>query len=169
MPQAETLEQLYQQFTQVDDLVLEFITNLEPDLWLRMPSEGVTHITWQVGHMVVTNYGLGLSYARGAKREDVKLMPGTYRDWFGRGSVPSPDPAANPTSEELVQSYRNVSNQLRQEIPSYDLASLDVPLEKPHPMFKTPLEALRFLPPHMSMHLGQANLLRRLAGKPARR
>lgn len=169
MPSAETFQLLQQQFTMIDDMVLEFINELEPELWFRMPGEGVTHIAWQVGHMVVTNYGLGLSYARGAKREDVRLVPGAYRELFGRGSQPSADPADYPTGEELAQSYRNVSNQIRLEMPSYDLDSLEVLLEKPHPLFKTPLEALRFLPLHTSMHFGQAVLLRRLAGKPARR
>lgn len=169
MASAETFQLLQQQFTMIDDMMLEFINELEPELWFRMPSEGVTHIAWQVGHLTVSNYGLGLSYARGAKREDVRLVPGEYRELFGRGSQPFVDPSVYPTGEELAQSYRNVSNQIREEMPDYDLETLEVLLEKPHPLFKTPLEALRFMPLHISMHFGQAVLLRRLAGKPARR
>jgi hypothetical protein len=43
---------------------------------------------------------------------------------------------------------------------------LDVPVEQPHPVFKTKLEAIEYNPPHELVHAGQIALLRRMMGKP---
>lgn len=169
MPHAEAWLQVQKQFAIADDLVLEFLDNLEEDLWFRMPGEGVTHIAWQVGHLTVSNYGLGLAYARGPKEGDADLVSEGFRELFGRGSQPSPDVSIYPTAEALDQAYRAVSQEIRVEAPGYELAALDTPLDQPRPMFKTRFEALNFLPQHIMLHLGQMSLLRRLAGKPARR
>jgi len=44
-------------------------------------------------------------------------------------------------------------------------AELDVPVEQPHPVFTTKLEAVEYAPQHELIHAGQIALLRRLMGK----
>jgi long-subunit fatty acid transport protein len=43
---------------------------------------------------------------------------------------------------------------------------LDMPVERPHPVFKTKLAAVEYCEPHEMVHAGQIALLRRLMGKP---
>lgn len=149
----------------MDKMFRDFIDGLEPELWFRMPSEGVTHIAWQVGHITVANYGLGMMRIRGKKAEDAALLPESYMTNFGRGSTPSPDTAIYPSPERMVEIYKQVNDQLHQEMAEYTLEQLDEPSLPEHPLFKTKLDTLVFLPYHSMMHLGQMGLLRRLAGK----
>jgi uncharacterized damage-inducible protein DinB len=46
---------------------------------------------------------------------------------------------------------------------------LDVPVDPPHPVFNTKLEAIGWCSNHELLHTGQIALLRRLMGKPPRR
>jgi len=151
------------QFT--DNMIRDFIGQLEPEIWFRMPDEGVTHIAWQVGHLTVANYGLGMARIRGKKAEDAGLVMESYFQNFGRGSVPSKDQSIYPSAERMIELYNRVNDQLKVELESYTLEQLAEPSLPDHPLFKPKFETLVFLPYHAMMHLGQMGLLRRLAGK----
>ncbi|MBI1247772.1 DinB family protein [bacterium] len=148
-----------------DKMFRNFIDGVETDLWFRMPEEGVTHIAWQVGHITIANYGLGLMRIRGKKAEDAGLIPESYSANFGRGSQPSKDQSIYPSPERLVEIYKRVNDQVLAEMETYTLDQLAEASLPEHPMFKTKFDALVFLPYHAMMHLGQIGLLRRLAGK----
>lgn len=165
MADASQWELTKQRITATDGMFRDFIDKLEPELWFRMPHEGVTHIAWQVGHITVANYGLGLKRIRGSRAEDAALMPESYQQLFGRGSTPSTDRASYPSQERLVEIYKQVSDKLLGEMESYTLEQLAEPSLPEHPLFPTKFDTLVFVPYHMMMHLGQMGLLRRLAGK----
>ncbi len=166
MADAAQWELTKQRIAFTDQMFRDFIDGLEPDLWFRMPSEGVTHIAWQVGHITIANYGLGMLRIRGKKAEDASLVPESYSQLFGRGSTPSTDQSIHPSIERMVEIYKKVNDQLLTEMQEYTLEQLDEPSLPDHPLFKTKFETLIFLPYHAMMHLGQMGLLRRLSGKP---
>jgi len=165
MIDASQWELTKQRIAFTDNMVRDFLPQLEPELWFRMPNEGVTHIAWQVGHITLANYGLGMARIRGKKTEDAGLIPESYFQNFGRGSVPSSDLSIYPSVERLIELYHRVNDQLKQEMEQYTLEQLEEPSLPDHPLFKTKFETLVFLPYHVMMHFGQMGLLRRLAGK----
>jgi len=166
MADAAQWELTKQRITATDNMFRDFIDGLEPDLWFRMPAEGVTHIAWQVGHITLVNYSLGMMRIRGKRAEDAGLIPESYSASFGRGSVPSRDQTTYPSRERLVEIYKKVNEQLQKEMETYTLEQLEEPSQPEHPLFKTKFETLVFLPYHAMMHLGQMGLLRRLSGLP---
>ncbi|MEW4565018.1 DinB family protein [Bremerella sp. JC770] len=165
MADAAQWELTKQRIAFTDKMFREFIEGLEPELWFRMPEEGVTHIAWQVGHITIANYGLGMLRIRGKRAEDAGLIPESYSTNFGRGSVPSNDQTIYPSRERFLEIYKKVNDQLLEELETYTLEQLDKPSLPDHPLFKTKFETLVFLPYHVMMHLGQMGLLRRLSGK----
>ena len=52
----------------------DMLRHVNDDDWFRQPSEGVTHIAWQVGHLAVAEYGLALKRLRGEKGDDTQLI-----------------------------------------------------------------------------------------------
>jgi hypothetical protein len=42
--------------------------------WFRQPAAGVNLIAWQVGHLAMAEYRLGLERIRGARPADVELI-----------------------------------------------------------------------------------------------
>ena len=54
------------------------------DLWLRIPPAGVSHIAWQVGHLAMAGYRLGLERIRGPLPDDSSLIGADYRQQTGR-------------------------------------------------------------------------------------
>lgn len=151
--------------TMVRGMLKNYLSDLSPDEWLRMPCGGVTHITWQVGHIAAAQYGLCLARARGVRDEDEELMPAAMRTRYGRGSTPAPDPEANDSPDALLRALDAVAGQAAAELSTFSDSELDILLEDPHPTFSTKLGAVEFCPSHELMHIGQVILLRRFLGR----
>lgn len=145
---------------------LGVLADIEPEQWFWQPSEGVTCVAWQVGHLAIAEYGLCLSRVRGRRAEDAALLPAEFSQRYGRGSEPSSDPAENASVESLRTTLEAVHRQALDEIPTYTQELLNEPLDEPHPIFKKRGDGLAFCPSHELVHAGQLALLRRLMGKP---
>jgi hypothetical protein len=143
-----------------------FLAGLSDDEWFWCPSELSTHIAWQVGHVAVSQYNLCLRRVRGRTAEDESLIPDRFIDVFQFGSTPDPVMANNPPLAEIRQVFDAVEQQIVTELATRNDAELDTPVEPPHPVFKTKLEAVEYAPPHELVHAGQIALLRRMMGKP---
>jgi hypothetical protein len=143
-----------------------FLPGLSDDEWFWCPSELVTHIAWQVGHLAVSQYNLTMRRIRGRTAADEKLIPDRFIDAFKLGSTPDASPANNPPLAEIRRVFDAVYRQALSELAARTDAELDVPVEQPHPVFKTKLEAVEYNPPHELVHAGQIALLRRMMGKP---
>lgn len=141
------------------------LADVEPQEWFTMPTEGVTHIAWQVGHLAMAQYGLTQLRQRGKRPQDESLISSDFLKRFGKGSIPDADPANNPTAEEIRTVFDRVYLQTIDELSSTSDAALDEPLEKPHPMFADRFGALVFASRHELLHAGAIGLLRRLLGK----
>ena len=143
----------------------DLMSHVDDTDWFRQPSEGVTHVAWQAGHLAVAQYGLALKRVRGEKPEDEQLVPADFREQFGKGSVPDSDPAACPSPEDIRAVLDWVHEQVLVEIGALPEESLGQPAgDPPSPMFKTKLDAVHFCAQHEFMHGGQIALLRRLFG-----
>ena len=137
---------------------------LAPEDYFRMPSEGVTHIAWQVGHVAVAQYSLALKRIRGPRAEDARLVSEELPGLFGKGSTPQADAGAYPAPDEIRRLFDNVHAQAVTELADLPADVLDEPTDPPHPMFSTKHGALLFCSQHEMLHAGQIGLLRRLLG-----
>lgn len=162
------LEMAIDQIKSSREYMLKLLETIDPNDWFRMPSEGVTHIGWQVAHLAMADYRLCLERIRGKLPEDEELISGEFLMQFGRDSVPNPDPAQNPSREETLGVLTRVREQVLLELPQLPETELDEPPLTPHRLFNTKLGALIWCAQHEMIHVGQMGLLRRLFGqKPA--
>jgi hypothetical protein len=134
--------------------------------WFRQPAGGVSHVGWQVGHLVFAQYRLALWRVRGARPEDAALFSPEFAQRFGANSVPDPDAARNPAPEEILAVLHRGHAQVLQELAALCEADLDQPPAHPHPFALTKLRALVWCAQHEMLHAGQIGLLRRLLGHP---
>jgi hypothetical protein len=145
---------------------LRLIDQVDPADWFRQPSEGVSHVAWQVAHLAVGEYWLALNRVRGRRPEDDALISEAFLKQFGRESVPDPNPANSPSPAEIRSVLDRVHDRVLHEVPSFSETELDVPVSRPHLMFQTKIGALEWCSQHEMVHAGQIGLLRRLHGKP---
>ncbi len=137
--------------------------------WFRQPSEGVTHVAWQVGHLAYAEHLLLMERRRGQRPEDEKLIPARFRTLFQRSSSPDPDSWKYPSPEAIRHVFDEVHRHAIEELRGLPDEHLDEPTEPAHPRFKTKFGAIQFCPLHEMLHAGQIGLLRRLLGmKPIR-
>ena len=146
-----------------------FLAGLPDEEWFWCPHEFTTHIGWQVGHIALAQYNLCLRRVRGRTAEDEALVSDSFIEAFKLGSQPVADPTKNPPLPEIRRVFDAVQQQAIDELSRRSEAELDVPVEQPHPAFKTKLAAVEYAPQHELVHAGQIALLRRLMGKPALR
>jgi len=133
--------------------------------WFRQPTEGVTHVAWQAGHLAVCEYGLGLKRIRGETPEDSELFSDDYRTLFGKGASPESDPRKYPAIADIREVLDRVHQQAIEELSLLPEEIFEEPTDDPpHPMFKTKLGALRWCAQHEFIHADQIALLRRLFG-----
>jgi hypothetical protein len=144
----------------------QFLPGLSDQEWFWSPRELTTHIAWQVGHLAVAQYNLCLRRIRGRTLEDEALISDRFIDSFKLGSQPAPAPVDNLPLAEIRRVFEAVHERALAELATRSDAELDVPVETPHPAFKTKLEAVEYCPQHELVHAGQIALLRRLLGKP---
>jgi hypothetical protein len=141
------------------------LQELTPDDWFRQPTESVTHLAWQVGHLAMAQYGLCLFRMRGRAEIDLQLMSSSFRKKFSKGTTPDPNPAANPAPDEILAVFDRVFEQSMTELSSVTDSQLDEPVDMPFAGYPTKFGGLLFCSHHEMLHAGQIGLLRRLIGK----
>lgn len=141
------------------------VETIDKSQWLRMPSEGVTHVGWQVAHLAMADYRLGMERIRGARPADEQLISTDFLTKYGKGSIPDPDPANNLTPDEILAVVDRVRHQMLSELAELPEDELDRPPLKEHPLFTTKLGSLQWCASHELIHAGQLALLRRLFGQ----
>ena len=148
------------------EYTVSLLEDLQPDDWFRMPSDGVTHIAWQVGHLAMAEFRLCLERLRDLQPDDRDMISKDFLRMHGKGSVPVAHPAESPSPEQIRATFDRVHTQVLKEIPLYQADDVSEPLANPHPMFGTKVDALYFCAKHEMLHAGQIGLVRRLLGKP---
>ena len=143
---------------------LSLLDAVPPADWFRTPPGGVSHIGWQIGHLIASQYALCLKRTRGERPEDTNFLPPEYVLLFGRLSVAEPAPDKYPPPTALRAVLGRVFDQVRSELPTLNDASLDDPLTVPHRICKTKADCLVWCGRHELIHAGQIGLLRRQLG-----
>lgn len=144
---------------------LELLRDVPAAWWFRMPSEGVTHLAWQVGHLAIAEHRLTRERVRGVRPDDAELITAESVRLFGKGSTPTADPESYPPPEAIRSMFDGVHERALQELAELPEAALDQPPEgEPSPAFRTKYEALIWCAHHEMLHAGQIGLLRRLFG-----
>ncbi|MDB5311878.1 MAG: DinB superfamily protein [Gemmataceae bacterium] len=144
---------------------LGLLGTIDPAGWFRTPAEGVTHVAWQVGHLAMAQYRLGMERLRGPRPEDFDLISPAFLKAFGRDSVAAPDPAAYPPPAEIRETFDRVHDRLLAELAAFPESDLGSPSVTPHKFCKTKIECVRWCSAHEMLHAGQIGLLRRLYGQ----
>ena len=147
------------------EYTLSLLNDLAAEDWFQQPSEGVSHLAWQIGHLAMAQYGLCLFRMRGRAEIDTELMSSSFRKKFSKGTTPDPVPASNPAVEEIRGVFNRVFEQSMLELSSVTELQLDEPIDMPYAAFPTKLGGLLFCSHHEMLHAGQIGLLRRLIGK----
>lgn len=142
----------------------EFLSQLEPGDWFWQPTEGVTHLAWQVGHLAVAQYNLCVRRIRGALPEVEALLSSDFSRCFGRDSIPQPGAENNPPVAEILASFDRVFDYVQQFLPNCTDEQLSVVSLPEHRAFQTKLGGLFWAAQHELIHAGQIALLRRLRG-----
>lgn len=143
---------------------LPLLKDLHRDDWFRQPLPGSSHIAWQVGHLAVAQHHMALVCIRDAKPIDAEIVPASFRQLFGRGSIVEADPTRYPQPHELRTVFDRIHQQVSLELAELSDSDLDQPPVKPHPAFQTKFQALVFSAEHEMVHAGQIGLLRRQLG-----
>lgn len=144
---------------------VRLLDSLPPEAWFWQPPNCPTHIAWQVGHLAMAEFRLGLERVRGEKPGDADLISESFLQLFGRESVPRADSQTYPSPSEIRTVFDRVHQQVLQELPHLDDRELDQPILKPHLLVKTKLWSLLWCAQHELLHAGQIGLLRRLRGQ----
>ena len=159
------LELARKQIAFARDYTKSLLADFEPEEWFAIPVGCVSHLAWQVGHLAMAQYGLCLFRIRGRQPIDTELMSSAFRKKYSKGTTPDPDPANNPSREDILQVFERVYEQAMLELPGYDESTLSEPVDMPYAAYATKLGGLLFCSHHEMIHAGQIGLLRRLLGK----
>ena len=163
-PQSIRLQQALDQIRSARAYTLEMLADLQPQDWFAMPG-GVTHIAWQVGHLAMAQYRLGLDRIRGEHPADGKLISLAMLTIFGRDSTPYADSRKYPPLDEIRAAFHRTHEAVLVEGARMVDADLDLPPHKPHRLFHTRLGSLLWCSRHEMVHAGQIALLRRMIGR----
>ena len=151
------------------DYTLAHLETLQADDWFRQPSDGVTHIAWQVGHLAMAQYRLVQERTYGIALDE-QLIPQFYFSLFGRDSVPSAIPGDYPPADEIRAVFNRVHRHAMELLAESSIAEadLDSPIHGQHKFVRTKSEALLWCGQHEMLHAGQIGLIKRLIGYAAK-
>ena len=143
---------------------ISLIDEIDPADWFRQPTDGVSHVAWQVGHLAMAEYALTMMRVRGKEPEDAQLISNDFFRTFKKGSTPVANPSTYPPVAEIRGVFDRVHERALAELSGYTEDELQQTLPEPHALFDTKLGSVYFCSAHEMLHAGQIGLLRRLLG-----
>jgi len=134
------------------DFLVKMVSGLSPEEWLRRPDGKCNHIAWIVGHVVWTRKMLlgrvGTEWSQ------------PWLGMFARGAKCEED-AAYPSSEALLDAWREVSRELAGALDTVTEEALAQPATSGPPSADGKVSGIvSFLAIHETYHIGQASYLR---------
>jgi uncharacterized damage-inducible protein DinB len=166
-PAMPELPKLLDQIVFARQYTLRLLEDLPQAKWFQMPSEGVTHVAWQLGHLAMSEYRLVLERVRGPRPEDIALISPEFLALFRRQSQPYPDASRYPSAQAIRSVFDRVHDHVLRELPGHPEEDLATELVDGHHLARNKREALSWCAAHELVHAGQIGLLRRLLGHPA--
>lgn len=134
----------------------------EADMLVR-PCAGANHAAWQVGHLIASEAYMVNACQAGATIE----LPGGFAERFNGKTAGVDDPAKLASKAELLELFAKVRGATVAWMRSLDEAALDRPgPERLRVAAPTVGHTAALVAQHLSMHLGQIQVIRRKLGKP---
>ncbi|MFK7811990.1 MAG: DinB family protein [Maribacter sp.] len=134
--------------------------------WDTTPENLASNISWQVGHLVISEYYHAILVVTGFDEEiNKKIDLKTHNQMYGYESVPAElvgqvDP--DILKEQLLfmqkKVIQNVSNLTLKDLEN----KVEQPIKQKHPVAKTKLEAVSWNIKHTMWHCGQIASIKRL-------
>lgn len=142
----------------------DLLRDLHEADWFHLPAPAVGHAVWQVGHLASSQIVLVHMRCFGLAYTD--LATESFRDSFGRGSLPSNDRSIYPRITDLVETFERIHTDAVRRVRDVSEAELAGPaIGDPHPMFRTREGAVGTAVMHEAFHAGQIALIRRILGR----
>jgi uncharacterized damage-inducible protein DinB len=139
----------------------KFVDDLKPTEFAFQPIPGANSIAWMLGHLTTVDRRiLGFFGVEGPP------LPDGFADRFKTTGKPADGQTGLGDPAELLALFDAHRMKLIEAVERADQATLDKPLEKPHPLFGTVGEAAAFMAVHLGLHAGQVTMIRRSLGYP---
>ena len=146
-----------------DFLVQGYLADITPDEMLTRPVPSANHIAWQLGHLILAERHLVETAVPGSMPD----LPAGFAERYGRGKVPSDEPADYLPKEEYLQLAKDVRAATLRALDRVSEADFDKPISGRVPPFvKTVGDCFATIGPHWSTHAGQWVVVRRKLGRP---
>jgi uncharacterized damage-inducible protein DinB len=138
-----------------------FLEDLKPTEFSFQPIAGANSIAWMLGHLTLVDRRiLGFFGVEGP------ALPVGFADRFQTTGKPAEGQSGLGDPAELLALFDAHRTLLIETVERADAATLNKPLEKPHPLFSTVGEAAAFMAVHLGLHSGQVSMIRRSLGYP---
>lgn len=134
--------------------------------WDDTPGTLASNITWQVGHLVISEYYHAILVVTGFDEEITKKIDlKAHNQLYGYESVPE-ELIGKSDPEMLREQLQFMQNKVIQNVSALTLKDLESKVEQPikqkHPVAKTKLEAVSWNIKHTMWHCGQVASIKRL-------
>ena len=146
------------------DYTHSLLVDVREDQWFEQPHGVPTHLAWQIGHLAMSQYMLTLFRVRGQQPEDDLLISKQFKRLFAKGTAAGPR-QTYPVITEILDVFQRVHDRVMQELPKFDLTSLQESVVMTYAAYNTRLGSLLFCSAHEMLHAGQSGLIRRLLGE----
>ena len=148
-----------------DRIVEKYLDGLSDADLLTRPVEGMNHIAWQLGHLIVSERTLLDSVKPGASPP----LPEGFEEAHGRdpGSTGADDPSRFSTKARYLELLKIQREATRAVVNAMSPEDLDAPsIERLQPRLPTVGAVLLMIGTHYVMHSGQWVAVRRKLGLP---
>ncbi|WP_336518203.1 DinB family protein [Pollutibacter soli] len=141
-----------------------FLNSIPFEKWDITPGILETNVTWQAGHLIMSNYYHSIMVVAGHQMDVLKMVPlKEYNAFFTDGS---PMVCVGKTKPEELLEYLKIvqekSIHILENLSPDDLDHALEPTPIPHPIAKIKREALDWNIKHTMYHCGQIGLLKRV-------
>jgi hypothetical protein len=144
----------------------KLIASIPQDLWDETPDNLASNISWQVGHLIISEYYHAILVISGFDAEITeKIDLHWHNKMYGYNSVPL-EQVGSVSPKVLLEQLHYMHHKVLKNISGLTLADLDNPVERPikqkHPVAITKFDAVSWNIKHTMWHCGQMATLKRL-------
>ena len=157
MPVPACISQAAEDYRFNNGFLLRSVQDLAPEEWVKRPSDFCNHVAWIVGHVI---------WARTSVLSRLGApWSAPWLGMFARGTKLD-EGAAYPSSDTLIDAWKEVGGLLSQALENASEEALCVPVTPPGPPSADGKISgqIRFLAWHETYHVGQVSIVRGLLG-----
>lgn len=138
-----------------------FCADLTPEEFQYRPVPKANCVAWIIGHLILSDR----SATKLLAPQNAIPLPEGFAERFARTEEAAAAETFGDTTQ-LLPLFRTGRAALIEAVQGCDDAVLEMPVERPTPMFSTAAELVAFFAQHTAMHVGQITTIRRALGRP---